>query len=72
MLQLTVIMEWIVLRRCGPCCVISEEGVAAAIKGLKIGKAAGPAGVESKTMMASDGFGTRWMINLITQYTYIH
>ena len=26
----------------GPCCLISEEEVAAAIKGLKIGKAAGP------------------------------
>ena len=26
----------------GTCCLISEEDVAAAIKGLKIGKAAGP------------------------------
>ena len=26
------------------CCLISEEEVVAAIKGLKIGKAAGPAG----------------------------
>ena len=29
----------------GPHCLISEEEVAAAIKGLKIGKAAGPTGV---------------------------
>ena len=31
----------------GPCCLISEEEVAAAIKGLKIGKTAGPSGVVS-------------------------
>ena len=29
----------------GPCFLISEEEVAAAIKGLKMGKAAGPIGV---------------------------
>ena len=29
----------------GSCCLISEEEVAVAIKGLKIGKAAGPIGV---------------------------
>ena len=34
----------------GPCCLISEEGVAAAIKGLKMGKAAGPTGVVSEMM----------------------
>ena len=32
----------------GPHCLISEEEVAAAIKGLKIGKAAGPTGVVSE------------------------
>ena len=36
----------------GPRCVISEEEVASAIKGLNIGKAAG-------------GFGSRWMTDLI-------
>ena len=41
----------------GPCCLISEEEVAAAIKGLKIGKAAGPTGVVSEMMEASGGFG---------------
>ena len=29
----------------GPCCLISEEEVAAAIKGVKMGKAAGPTGM---------------------------
>ena len=37
----------------GPCCPISEEEVAAAIKGLKIGKVAGPTGVVSEMMKAS-------------------
>ena len=32
----------------GPHCLISEEEVEAAIKGLKIGKAAGPTGVVSE------------------------
>ena len=32
----------------GPHCLILEERVAAAIKGLKIGKAAGPTGVVSE------------------------
>ena len=51
----------------GPHCVISEEEVAAAIKGLKIGKAAGPTGVVSEMMImkAAGGFGSRWMIDLI-------
>ena len=40
----------------GPCCLISEEEVAAAIKGLKIGKAAGPTGVVSEMMKASGVF----------------
>ena len=40
-----------------PCCLISEEEVAAAIKGLKMGKAAGPTGVVSEMMKASGGFG---------------
>ena len=43
----------------GPCCLISEEEVAAAIKGLKWGKAAGPTGVVSEMMKASGGFGSR-------------
>ena len=34
----------------GPHCLILEEEVAAAIKGLKIGKAAGPTGVVSEMM----------------------
>ena len=40
----------------GPCCLISEEEVAAAIKGLEIGKAAGPTGVVSEMMNASGVF----------------
>ena len=32
----------------GPCCITSEEEVATAIKGLKIGKAAGPTGEMKK------------------------
>ena len=39
-------------------------GVAADIKGLNIGKAAGPTGVVSDMMKASSGFGTRWMTDL--------
>ena len=39
----------------GPRCLISEEGVAAAIKGLKMGKAAGPTGVVSKMMKVASG-----------------
>ena len=46
----------------GPHCLISEEEVAAAIKGLIIGKAAGPTGVVSEMMKAAGGFGSRWMI----------
>ena len=49
----------------GPCCLISEEEVVAAIKGLKIGKADGPTGVVSEMMKASGGFGSRWMTDLI-------
>ena len=49
----------------GPCCLIPEEEVASAIKGLKIGKSAGPTGVVSEMMKASGGFGTRWMADLI-------
>ena len=49
----------------GPHCLISEEEVAAAIKGLEIGKAAGPTGVVSEMMMAAGGFGSRWMTDLI-------
>ena len=42
-----------------------EEEVAATIKGLQIGKAAGSTGVVSEMMKASGGFGTRWMTDLI-------
>ena len=41
----------------GPRCLISEEEVAAAIKGLKIGKAAGLTGVVSEMMKAAGGLG---------------
>ena len=37
----------------GHCCLLSEEEVAAAIKILKMGKAAGPAGVVSEMMKAA-------------------
>ena len=49
----------------GPCCFISEEEVAAAIKVLKIGKVAGPTGVLSEMMKAAGGFGTMWISDLI-------
>ena len=49
----------------GPCCLISEEEVATAIKIFKIEKSAGHIGVVSKMMKASGGFGTRWMTDLI-------
>ena len=48
-----------------PHCFISEEEVAAAIKGFKIGKAAGPTGVVSEMMKEADGFGSRWRTDLI-------
>ena len=48
----------------GPRCLISEEEVATAIKGLKMGKAAGPTGVVSEMMKAAGGFGSRWMTDL--------
>ena len=41
----------------------------AAIKGLKIGKAAGPTGVVREMMKAADGFGSRWMTDLINIYS---
>ena len=49
----------------GPHCLFSEEEVAAAIKGLKIGKAAGPTGMVSEMMKEAGGFGSRWMTDLI-------
>ena len=49
----------------GPHCLISEEEVAVDIKGLKIGKAAGPTGVVSEMMKAAGDFGSRWMTDLI-------
>ena len=51
----------------GPHCLISEEEVTVAIKGLKIGKATGPTGVVSETMKASGGFGTRWMTDSLNR-----
>ena len=45
--------------------LISEEEVAAAIKRLNIGKAAGPTGVTSEMMNAAGEFGSRWMTDLI-------
>ena len=48
-----------------PRCLISEVDVAAAIKGLKMGKAAGPTGVVSEMMKAAGGFGSSWMTDLI-------
>ena len=49
----------------GPPCLISEEEVAAAIKGLKMGKAAGPTGVVSEMIKTAGGFCSRWMTDLI-------
>ena len=49
----------------GPHCLISEEEVAAAIKGLKIGKAASPTGVVSELMKEAGGSGSKWMTDLI-------
>ena len=49
----------------GPCCLISDEEVAAAIKGLKMGKTTGPTGVVTEMMKASGGFCSRWMTDLI-------
>ena len=62
MLRMTGMEKWIVM---GPCCLISEEEVAAAIKGLKMGKAAGLIGVVSEMMKAAGGFGSRWTTYLI-------
>ena len=49
----------------GHCFLISEEEVAAAIKGFKIGKAAGITGVVSEMMKALGGFGTSWITDLV-------
>ena len=46
-------------------CLISEEEVAAAVKGLTIGKAAGPTGVVSEMIQGAGGFGSRWLTDLI-------
>ena len=48
----------------GPYCLNSEEEVAAAIKGLKMGKTSGPNGVVIEMMKAAGGFGSRWMTDL--------
>ena len=44
---------------------LSDEEIAAAVKGFKIGKAAGLTGVVNEMLMASGGFGIRWMTDLI-------
>ena len=49
----------------GPCRLISEEEVAAAIKGLKKRKSAGPTSVVSEMMKAAGDFGSKWMTDLI-------
>ena len=49
----------------GPHCLISEEDVAAVIKGLKIEKSAGPTGVVSELMKADGNFSSMWMTDLI-------
>ena len=49
----------------GTRCLISEEGVSAAIKGLRMGKAAGPTVVASEMMKASGGFGSMRMTDLM-------
>ena len=49
----------------GPFCFIWEEEVAAAIKGFKMGKAAGPTGVVSEMMKAASGFCSGWMTDQI-------
>ena len=51
----------------GPCCLNSYFGRRgfSSYQRIKIGKAAGPPGVVSEMMMASGGFGTRWMADLI-------
>ena len=46
----------------GQCCLILEKELAAAIKGLNTGKAAGPTGVVSEMMKTSCGWSSRWMI----------
>ena len=43
----------------GPWLSHFERRGAAAIKGLKIGKASGPTGLVNEMMKASGGFGTR-------------
>ena len=43
----------------------SAEDKHTLVKGLKIGKAAGPTGVVSEMMKAAGGFGSRWMTDLI-------
>ena len=65
MLKISWMVKLVVLRLWGHCCLISEENVAAPIKGLKIEKAASLAGVVSEMMKESGGFGTRWMTQLI-------
>ena len=53
------------MAREGRDCLVLEEEVAAAIKELKIGKAASPTGVVSEMMKAAGGFASRWMTDLI-------
>ena len=52
----------------GPYCLITEEEVAAAIKGLKIGNAAGPTGVVSEMMNASGKSGPGGSNTICTKF----
>ena len=54
-----------------PCCLISDEEVAAAINIFKIVKSACPTGIVSEMVKSSGGFGTRWMINNIVKEGWI-
>ena len=53
------------------CPQVSEEEVAAVIKGLKMEKAAGPTSVVSEMMNASGGFDSRWMTDLINNIVVV-
>ena len=62
MLRMTGMVKWMDCPEVmGPCCLISEEEVSAAIKEFKIAKAARATGVVSEMINASCGFDTRWV-----------
>ena len=48
----------------GPGCHITREEVAKALRKMKPGKAAGPSGVVSEMLKASDELGVEWMTDL--------